>query len=647
MGNSIFSIGVSALNAAQAGLTTTGQNISNANTPGYSRQQIVQAANAPQATGAGFLGQGVQVTTVKRIYSDYLGRQLDAAQTQGSQLDSYYAQVSQIDNLLGDGSSGLAPALNDFFNSVQAVAAAPASLPSRQAMLASANALAASFQGMNQQLAQIRDAVNGQIGDTVNAINTDAQQIASLNRSIVQAQTAAGGQPPNDLLDQRDQLIADLGQQVQASVVKQSDGSYSVFVGNGQPLVSGGQAGQLVATPSPTDPQRTEIGYRAGGSTVVLGESGLQGGALGGLLAFRAQSLDPAQNALGRIALGLAQTFNAQHALGQALNGAIGGAFFDVPKPAVLTGSGNAGSGSVSAAIQDPGALTTSDYLLRYNGASAGNADYTLTRLSDGQSTDISFASGGYPYSTTVDGVAITIGAGAAVNDSWKIEPTRNAAQDIAVAITDPAKIAAASPIRTAAATGNAGDATISAGTVTSAAKLPLSGAVTLTYSAASNQFSVSGASPAVAPFAYTSGTTIAFNGMSFAISGTPANGDQFTIEPNTAGVSDNRNALALGALQTLATLGGSAASAATLSYQDAYAALASQIGDQTRSIQLQQTAQQSVIQQTKQAQQSVSGVNLDEEAANLLRYQQAYQAAGKMLQIASTLFQSILSIGP
>ncbi len=645
----IFSIGVSGLNAAQAGLATTSHNISNASTPGYSRQEIVQTAAAPQLTGGGFFGQGVQVSTVKRIYSNFLASQVTQAQTQSSQLDSYYAQISQIDNLLGNSSAGLAPALNDFFSGVQAVAANPADVPSRQALLSSAGTLVSNFQSLDQQLEQIRDGVNSQIASSVSAINGFAQQIASLNQSVAQAQAGGAGQPPNDLLDQRDQLVTELSQQVQATVVKQSDGSYDVFVGNGQPLVLGDQGYSLSAVPSPADPQDTAVACDAGGSSVPLADSSLQGGPLGGLLAFRDETLDATQNALGRIAIGLGQAFNAQHALGQDLNGALGGAFFTVPGPAVLPSSANAGSASVSATVADASALTTSDYQLRYNGASGGNESYTLTRLSDGATMALSFPSaGGYPYSTTVDGVALTIGAGAAQNDSWKIEPTRDGASGIGVAITDPAKIAAASPISTAASLRNQGDATISAGNVSSAAGLPLTGTITLTYSAAGNQLIVSGPVSA-GPFTYASGSTVSFNGISFAISGTPADGDTFTVQPNTGGVADNRNALALAALQTASTLGrdtGVAGSTPTLSFTGAYAALAAQIGDKTSAVQVQQSAQQSLLAQTQQAQQSVSGVNLDEEAANLLRYQQAYQAAGKMLQIASTLFQSILAIG-
>jgi flagellar hook-associated protein 1 FlgK len=316
---------------------------------------------------------------------------------------------------------------------------------------------------------------------------------------------------------------------------------------------------------------------------------------------------------------------------------------FNVAVPSVLPHSDNSGTGSVSAAIQDSSALAASDYQLRFNGTSAGNESYTLTRLSDGAATAISFAAAGYPYTQTVDGVTLTISAGAALNDIWSIQPTRAGAHDIAVALQDPNKIAAASPISTAAALANRGDAGISAGSVSSAAALPLPAAVTLTYAAATGTFSVGGALPPVAAFAYASGNAISLNGIQFAISGSPADGDVFTVSPNTGGVSDSRNALVLAQLQNAKRLGGTPP---TSSFQGAYSQLVSEIGSKTRQAEVMAKAQQNVIAQTRQAQQSLSGVNLDEEAANLLRYQQAYQAAGKMLQIANAVFQEVLDLG-
>ncbi len=652
MGMSVFGIGVSGMNAAQAGLVTTGHNISNASTPGFNRQEIVQTSNIPQLTGAGFIGQGVQVTTVKRIYNDALANQLTLAQTQGSQLDTYSAQIKQVANLLGDPSAGLTPALQDFFSAVAGVATNPQSIPSRQVLLSSANALSSSFQGLDQQFADMRDGINSEITSSVDSINSYAQQIARLNHSIVLAESATAMQPANDLRDQRDQLVAQLNQEVRASVVKESDGSYDVFVGTGQPVVVGSQSFALVAAPSLQDAQRLEIGYRSGASTVLLAPESLQGGKIGGLLSFRSNSLDAAQNSLGRVAIGLAQAFNQQHALGQDLNGALGASFFTVAAPAVLPSSSNGGSATVSATLQSADALTTSDYRLQYNGASGGNENFVLTRLSDGTATAVNFpTAGGYPYTFNADGVTLTLSSGAALNDSWLVEPTRGGARGIGVALTDPARIAAAAPIRTDAALSNSGSGSISAGSVSSTANLPNPGPVMLTYSAATNQFSVAGTNPgpALAPFAYTSGSSVSINGINFSISGTPADGDVFTLNRNGNAVADNRNALALGALQTSNTLGRDASNALSQpnsTFQSAYSLLVSEVGNTARQMDVTATAQQNMIAQTKQAQQSISGVNLDEEAANLLRYQQAYQAAGKMMQIAGTLFQTVLDLG-
>ncbi|MBI5911027.1 MAG: flagellar hook-associated protein FlgK [Betaproteobacteria bacterium] len=650
MGTSIFGIGISGMNAAQAGLVTTGHNISNASTPGFTRQEVVQVSNIPQFTGIGFLGQGVAVSTVKRIYSDALANQLTLAQTQGSQLDAYYAQIKQLDTLLGDPSAGLAPALQEFFSGVAAVAAHPESVPSRQALLSSANALSARFRDLDQQLSEMRAGIDTQVASSIASINGYAQQIAGLNHGILTVESATALQPANDLRDQRDALVAAMNQEVRASVVKASNGSYDVFVGNGQPVVVGNASFALAAARSLEDPQRVEVGYQNGASAALIAPASLRGGRLGGLLGFRSETLDAVQNGLGRVAMGVAQTFNDQHLLGQDLRGALGQAFFTVAGPAVLPSSSNAGTGGVTATLQNVNALTTSDYRLQYNGASGGNENFTLTRISDGVPTAVTFpAAGGYPYNLNVEGITLTISAGAALNDSWLIEPTRLGAGSIGVLATDPAAIAAAAPIRSAAALGNSGSATISAGSVSSVAALPLPATVTLTFNAATGQFSVGGAVPAAGPFAYTSGSNISFNGISFSISGTVANGDMFTLQRNVNGIADNRNALALGALQVANTLGRDslvAGSQPTTSFQGAYGQLVSQVGNTSRQMEVTAKAQANVIAQTKQAQQSVSGVNLDEEAANLLRYQQAYQASGKMMQIASTLFQTVLDLG-
>ncbi|HNQ58228.1 MAG: flagellar hook-associated protein FlgK [Rhodocyclaceae bacterium] len=639
MGSSVFNIGVSGLAAAQAGLLTTGHNISNASTPGFNRQQIVQSTNTPQFTGAGYFGQGTNVTTVQRVYNQFLASQTLSAQTRLSELNAYADQIRQVDGLLADPSAGLSTALNDFFRGVHEVAANPASIPARQSMLSMAQALVGRFQSVDGRLNEIRDGVDTQLASTVADINSYTTQIAALNQRIILAQAAGPGQPANDLLDQRDQLIAQLNQQVRVTTLTESDGSLSVFVGNGQAVVVGAQSYGLATMQSGEDASRMTVGITlASGGTAALPEAMLTGGTLGGLLAFRRESLDTAQNALGRIALGLAETFNAQHRLGQDLTGALGGNFFTAPAPQVITPNNppNGGTAAIGVAVASAANLTTSDYRLTAN----GGGNYTLVRLSD--STTV-FSATALPQ--TVDGLTISLASGAAnAGDSFLIQPTRAAAHDIAVALTDARSIAAAAPIRTAASNGNSGTGAISAGSVNAPPPVNanLTQTVTITFNNPPTTFDVAGTGTGnPAGVAYTAGGSISYNGWTVQIGGTPAAGDVFTISANSAGVADNRNALLLAGLQTGKTLAGG-----TASYQSAYAQIVSDVGNKTREIQVTATAQESVVKQAEEAQQSLSGVNLDEEAANLLRYQQAYQASGKMIEIADKLFNTLLELG-
>ena len=464
----IFNVAVSGLNAAQVGILTTSHNISNASTDGYNRQQIIQTTNMPMFTGAGFLGQGTNVETIRRVYNQQLSDQVLSANTGAAEMDSYLNQINQIDNLLADPDAGLSPALSNFFAAVQEMAAYPASLPARQAMLSAGQALVSRFQAIDQRMSEIGAGVNAMITSEVGSINAYARQIADINQRIVLAQAVGPNQPANDLLDQRDQLVAELNTKIRATTILQSDGTYSVFIGNGQPLVVGTIPYTMQAVGSPTDPQHIVVAMQApGGGTITMPESMLTGGALGGLLKFRSETLESAQDQLGAIALKLAQDFNAQHASGFDLAGNAGGAFFDVSL----------------------------------------------------------------------------------------IDPLNPRAADLRMATILPAEIAAAGP------------------------------------------------------------------------------------PPN--GVADNRNALLLGALQTANTMVGG-----TATYQSAYSTLVAQIGNKTREVEITGKAQQSLLEQAETTQSQLSGVNLDEEAANLLRYQQAYQAAAKVISIAGTLFDEILALG-
>jgi flagellar hook-associated protein 1 FlgK len=632
MGTGIFDIGLTGLNAAQAGLTTTSHNIANASTAGFHKQNALQSTANPQKTGAGYFGSGVKVDTVLRSYNQFLDNSVLQAQTQDSYLQTYQSQINQIDNLLADPNSGMSPALQSFFSAVQDVASNPSAVPSRQALISQAQALQSRFQTFSSRLDDIRAGVNRQITDTTAQINAAAENIAQLNDQIVRSE-ATDTQPANDLLDKRDQLIADLNKLVKTTVVKEGNGTANVFIGTGQTLVLGIRSFTLSAGPSAADPANYDINYLANGSTIPLNPGSLQGGSLGALLTFRTQTLDDAQNNLGRVATVLAQTFNDQHNLGQDLNGALGGNFFTVPAAQALVSNTNTGSAVVTAANTNVGALSGSDYRLSFN---AGT--WTLVRLTD--NTTSTFAA----FPQTVDGVTLTLASGSANNgDSFMIQPTRNGASTFSVAISDPALVAAAAPIRTASTVGNTGNATITPGTVNTPPppNVNLQQTVTLTFTSATT-FDVTGVGTGnPTGVAYTANGNITYNGWTTQINGTPRAGDSFTISRNTSGVADNRNALLLSKLQTTNTVANG-----TANYQSAYSQVVSSVGNRAREINVQSDAQTALVRQTTAAQQSFSGVNLDEEAANLIRFQQAYQASGRVLQVASKLFDTVLGIG-
>ena len=646
MANSIYGIGLSGLAAAQAGLTTAGHNIANVNTPGFSRQEVLMANRMPLYTGAGFLGQGVNVAAIRRTYSDFLAVQMRQTQADASHLEAYHAQLAQLDNLLGDATSGLSPALADFFASLNGVAAHPADISSRQVLISSSSVLVGRFHQIADELDGMRATANDRIAGTVTSINGFVGQIAAVNRRISDA-TAGGAASavPNDLLDQRDTLILQLNELTSAHVVVQKDGSYNVFLANGQALVVGETAYKLTAVSDPADPQNLHVGLATGSTVVGFQSSDLKGGVLGGVLAYRDTVLADAQNQLGRIAVVLAQAFNEQHALGQDLAGQRGTDYFRVPAPWVQGALANTGNATLAVGVASAGALTTSDYRLQFDGT-----NYTVTRLSD----SVQQVLGSLPQ--TVDGLTFGLASGApAAGDSFVIQPTRYAARDIALTVTNPAQIAAATPIRTAATVGNVGTATISAGGIdASYFATPLAAPVTIAYASGTASLSgfpptqpvsvtVGGATtvyPAGSPVPYQAGAAIGFGGIEFTLYGMPKDGDSFTVEPSTNGIGDNRNARFLAGLD-----GRNLMDSATTTLAGAYGKLTTYVGATTHAAGIENDAQARLLAQAEQAQQSVSGVNLDEEAANLQRYQQAYQAAGRVIAVANTMFETILDI--
>lgn len=639
----LFTSALSGMNAAQLGVATTQHNIANASTPGFTRQQILVSSRAGQQTGAGFVGQGVDVTGVIRIYDQFLNTQVLQEQNKASYLTAYHSAIAQIDLLIADPDAGAAPAMQSFFDKMNAVATSPTSSTARADLLSSAQTVVDRFQTIDQSLTDMADGLTSQITGSVNTVNSYAQQIAVLNGSIKRAMASGQGQQPNDLIDQRDQAISQLNQEIKTTVLRQADGTASVFVGNGQALVLDEQAMRLQVVQSANDPSKVDIAYLNNGRSVVLQQNSLQGGKMGAYLTFRDQTLEPARNALGRAALGMAVSINQQNQLGQEPppTGALGGNLFNEAVPRVdQNANNNPASGKPSVTIANLAGLTTSDYRLTFNGAG-----YTLLRLSDNTTT--SYAS----LPQTVDGMTITAPAPVTAGDSFLIRPTANGARDIALVTNDSNKIAAAAPIRTATGV-NAGTGTISSGTVNPpppAIPNPahptthsnLQDSVTITFTSPTT-FNVSGTgtgNPTNVP--YTSGQDISYNGWTVQITGTPAATDVFTIESNTGG-TDGRNASLLAGLQTQNLMANG-----TASLQGVYGQLVGEVAVKTSELAVTSLAQDNMVAQTVAAQQAVSGVNLDEEAANLIRYQNAYQAAAKAMQIAQTMFDAILAINP
>ncbi|CUA96670.1 flagellar hook-associated protein FlgK [Thiomonas bhubaneswarensis] len=651
------------LQAAQSALQVTGNNIANVNTPGYSRETAVQSSLTPSLYGGQYLGNGTQIEAVTRSYSAYLQSQVWSTTATASGAQTLNTQLQSIVNLVAGANAGLSTSINQFFASgVAQVAANPSDMPSRQNLISQSQALAQTFQTSAQQLQDAASGVNQQLQQSVTAINSLTQQIAKLN---VQINSMSGtGSTPNSLLDQRDQLVTQLSAQVGVTVLPQDGNQINVFTGNGQVLVAGAQSFDLKTVSNAYDPSQLEVAYSANGAVL---SQGLQGGALGGLLDFRSQVLQPAQNALGRIADGLAAAMNSQQAQGLDLNGQFGAPMFQGGPVQVLANSANTSGAIISGSVVDVNALTTADYKLAFDGS-----NWTATNLSTGKAASITSGVSGGSTTLTFDGVQIAV-SGAQAGNTFQVQPTRYGALNFQSTLTDPAKIAAASPYVSSAGqmqsgslvNTNLGNLTLSAGSYSStlpSGSIQVAGLnlgntssppyvqVTLTSGGTSGSvgFEVSSGGSVLATGSVALGTSGQVLSIPYASTppggywnvtlagSTAVSGDAFTLSPAQGG--DGGNAQAMAALQTAKTL-----DKGTTSLEGAYSQLVAQVATQGSQAQSALSAATSVAAQATAAQQSVSGVNLDEEASNLIQYQQAYQAAAKAIQVGNSLFTSLL----
>ena len=550
--SSLINNAMSGLSAAQAALNTASNNISSYNVAGYTRQTTIMAqANSTLGAG-GWVGNGVYVSGVQREYDSFITNQLRAAQNQSSGLTTRYEQMSKIDNLLSSKTSSISTSMQGFFTSLQTLVSNAEDPAARQALIGKAEGLVNQFRTTDQYLRDQDKQVNTAIKASVDQINNYSKQIANLNDQISRMTGVGAGASPNDLLDQRDQLVSELNQIVGVEVSVQDGGTYNVTMANGYSLVQGSNARQLAAVPSSDDPSRTTVAYVDGvAGEVAIPEKLITTGSLGGLLTFRSQELDQTRNTLGQLALAFADAFNTQHKEGFDANGDPGKNFFDIGGPAVLSNTTNKGTGALDVKITDSSSVQATDYKITFDGT-----DWQVTRLADNTSFKPTVTGGKMSF----DGLEITVKNGALANDSFTVKPVGDAIINMKVAVTDESKIAMAEVSKN-------------------------------------------------------------------------------DTDPNVdKGKSDNRNGQKLLDLQTKATIGNK-------TFNDAYATLVSDVGNKTATLKTSSTTQNNVVTQLSNQQQSISGVNLDEEYGNLQRYQQYYLANAQVLQTANSLFDALLNI--
>ena len=625
----LLSTSVSGLLAFQQALDVTSNNIANASTTGYSVETANLTPQPGQFTGAGYIGSGVTVQSVTRAYNAQLTQQVRSSQSSYSSYNTLATQAQQIDNMLSDSTTGLSASLQSFVNALQSVSTSPSSTSARQALLSQGTALAQQLQSYDAQIGQYGSQLESQISTDVGQINTLAGNIATLNQQIAAA--TASGQSPNQLLDQRGTLVDQLSQYVSVQTLPQANGSEDIYIGNGQALVSGALAQPLTTVPGAYDPTQLHIGIKtAAGVTDIT--SSMSGGELGGLLSARSQVLDPTRNALGQISVALATVINQQQQSGMTLNGTPGQPMFTVGGVQVLPDTANGGSASVSVSRGTLSQLTTDNYVLQYTGGA-----WQLTDATTGQSVATT-GSGTAASPLQAAGMSIVVSGTAQAGDSFLLEPTAGASAGLGMALTSPSQVAAASLSQASAGTGNTGSATVSSVGVTNPAAYA-GNTYTVSFTSPTAYTVKNNATGTSTTGTYSSGTPITFGNQQLTLSGTPAAGDTFTVQPNSpANTGDNSNVLAM-----INGLSAKSLDGGTASVSDAATNLVGQVGVLTQAAQNNASAQQSVNQAATTARSNATGVNLDQQAADVLRYQQAYQAMAQVISISNQMFTSLI----
>ncbi|EPJ80429.1 flagellar hook-associated protein FlgK [Pseudomonas sp. CFII68] len=679
---------MSGLSASQTALVTTGNNIANVDTAGYSRQQTVQTTKASNQYGNVFIGSGTTLADVRRVYNAFLEAQLKTTTSLNSDAAAYQGQITPLDSLLSDSGTGLNGALTKFFASVQNVNAKPGDDASRQLLLSDAQALSNRFNSVANQLTEQSQNINGNLSNMVDQVNNLAATVAQLNKKIAEVSNAGGA--PNDLLDARSETIRQLSTFTGTQVVE-SGSSLDIYLGSGQPLVMGNIVNTLQAVPDKNDPGRIGIQLNSGSSSMDL-TSVLTGGEIGGLMRYRSTVLDPAMNELGRVALVVADQMNSVQASGIDMNGAFGSNLFtninsaaQISQRSVASLNNSAGSGNFNIAIKDSGKLTTNDYKVTFT----TGTDYTVQRLPDGTSM------GAFNTATTpppvIDGFSMTFANGtAAAGDTFKLTPTRNEAANIKTEMTDSKRLAIAAPLGAAITPGGSGTLTIPAsGQPSMTTKLDIYDAATTTIiqNGIKNSMPVkvvfgataaSGASQAYqlldakgglissgtikpgesntlslsVPLKDATGAPIFDSSVppvqrtvtfDMSIAGAPSEGASISIGLSQPGSLDNRNGTVLAGLQTAKTVD-TGSSSKGISLNDAYGKLVEGVGAKAAQGKLDSAATGAILDNAKNARDSLSGVDLDEETGNLVKFQQYYTASSQIIKAAQEIFSTLIN---
>ena len=656
---SLMNVGVSALNANQQALTTVGHNIANVNTPGYSRQTVYTNALHGQNMGNGFIGKGVQVATVMRNYSALLNRQSNAANAIHAADTSRLQGLMQMQDVFKGGDGSLGAAVTNMMNAFVDVQAAPSDATGRNVVLTRMSELAARFHAASNMLEEQDYSTAQQLRNNALLVNDKASQVARLNNEISRA--LATGHQPNDLLDARDQVIREINQYVQTTQVAADDGSISLFVGGSQALVLGINSGQLSVEETKEYPgsQRMALYFsQPGGQQLELTAAMVGGGEIAGLLKFRNEDLAEGRNLLGRLAMTIGHELNLQNQRGLTLNGQQGGALFALPTTSTgygnITGYSNIGPGAATTQVMDASQLKPSEYRLIFEGSPVAPV---LTRMSDGKVFNATSTPplnmGNLATGFDADGLRFIVPAAtlaAAVSgNSMLFKPFSTAASEIEALVHNPDELAAASALTANINKNNTGKLQLTqlgANDFTGIpaaqdpVRLTFNGAGQVTYQ--NYDYTTGPWGPVSAPMDYTPGQPITINGWSITLTGTPAAGD--TVDVANAldfGEAFRLNAGNAGAFLDLRDKK-VFDEGTTLS--DGFSAAMAVVGTRTQSVQLAEKLSSTVAKNLEMDRTAVSGVNLDEEAARLLQYQQAYQASSKVIQIAQSLFDSVLN---